>query len=45
VLPAHGDHGDPFDRRLIAQALAKDLSMVSSDTRFEEYKRLRVIWN
>ena len=45
ALPAHGDHRDPFDRMLIAQALAEDLSVVSSDTRFEEYKRLRVIWN
>jgi PIN domain nuclease of toxin-antitoxin system len=44
-LPAQGDHRDPFDRMLIAQALAGDLSMVSSDTRFEEHKRLRVIWN
>ncbi len=44
ALPAHGDHRDPFDRMLIAQALAEDLSMVSSDTRFEEYERLRVIW-
>jgi hypothetical protein len=29
---------------LIAQALAEDLSMVSSDTRFGDYKGLRLIW-
>ncbi len=44
VLPTHGDHRDPFDRMLIAQALAEELSMVSSDTRFEDYTRLRLIW-
>jgi PIN domain nuclease of toxin-antitoxin system len=44
ALPEHDDHRDPFHRMLIAQALAEDLSMVSSDTRFEEYKRHRVIW-
>jgi PIN domain nuclease of toxin-antitoxin system len=36
---------DPFDRLLIAQAIAEDLSIVSSDTRFGEYKRLRVLWD
>jgi len=30
ALPVHGDHRDPFDRMLIAQALAEDLWMVSS---------------
>jgi PIN domain nuclease of toxin-antitoxin system len=29
---------------LIAQALAEDLEIVTSDTRFDGYKRLRVVW-
>ena len=43
-LATYDEHRDPFDRILIAQALAEDLSIVSSDTRFGKYKRLRVIW-
>lgn len=45
ALPTDGYHRDPFDRMLIAQALAENLSIVSSDTRFGGYKRLRVIWD
>ena len=44
-LPLYDDHRDPFDRMLIAQALAEDLPIVSSDQRFSEYKNLRVIWD
>ena len=44
-LPLYKNHRDPFGRMLIAQAIAEDLSMVSSDTRFADYKRLRVLWN
>lgn len=44
-LPFHDDHRDPFDRMLIAQALAEDLPIVSGDTRFTGYKRLRVFWD
>jgi PIN domain nuclease of toxin-antitoxin system len=44
-LPTYAHHRDPFDRLLIAQAIAEDLSMVSSDTRFGEYTRLRVLWD
>jgi PIN domain nuclease of toxin-antitoxin system len=43
-LATYEDHRDPFDRMLIAQSLAEGLSIVSSDTRFSQYKRLRVIW-
>ena len=32
-----GHHRDPFDRMLIAQALAHDLSVVSADTVFDRY--------
>lgn len=37
-----GHHKDPFDRMLIAQALAEDLTLVSNDMQFDAYgvKRL-----
>lgn len=44
-LPLHDDHRDPFDRMLIAQAIAEDLPVATSDTRFTGYKRLRVLWD
>ena len=34
-LPRH--HADPFDRLLIAQALAANLTVVTSDAQFEQY--------
>ncbi|MDQ2949692.1 MAG: type II toxin-antitoxin system VapC family toxin [Acidobacteriota bacterium] len=40
-LPLH--HGDPFDRMLIATALAEDLPILSGDALFREYKGLHVI--
>jgi hypothetical protein len=30
---------------LIAQALAEDLAIISSDARFAAYKRLQVLWD
>jgi PIN domain nuclease of toxin-antitoxin system len=39
------NHRDPFDRLLIAQAIAEDLSMVSSELIFVNYKRLHVLWD
>ena len=44
-LPMFENHRDPFDRMLIAQAIAEDVSIISSDMRFDAYKRLRVLWN
>jgi PIN domain nuclease of toxin-antitoxin system len=44
-LPLFPNHRDPFDRLLIAQAIAEELSIVSSDLRFGNYKRLRVLWD
>jgi PIN domain nuclease of toxin-antitoxin system len=41
-LPAH--HGDPFDRMLIATALAEDIALVARDREFKKYRGLRVIW-
>jgi PIN domain nuclease of toxin-antitoxin system len=36
ALPDH--HHDPFDRLLIAQALTEDLTVVTSDTVFDDYE-------
>jgi PIN domain nuclease of toxin-antitoxin system len=41
-LPPH--HGDPFDRMLIATALAEDIAIVARDGEFKRYRGLRVIW-
>ncbi len=40
-LPFH--HNDPFDRLLIAQALAEDLTLVSCDSEFAPYG-VKVLW-
>ena len=36
-------HNDPFDRMLIAQALTRDLVLVSIETRFDSYG-VRRLW-
>lgn len=41
-LPRH--HTDPFDRQLIAQALAENIPVVTSDQKFSEYSGIKVIW-
>jgi PIN domain nuclease of toxin-antitoxin system len=41
-LPLH--HNDPFDRMIISQCLAGQLTMVSCDKQFRHYN-LPVIWN
>jgi PIN domain nuclease of toxin-antitoxin system len=41
-LPAH--HADPFDRQIIAQALAEDLAVVTPDEAFHLYEGLKVVW-
>ena len=38
-----GPHRDPFDRMLIAQALARDLVVVSNEIRFDRYG-VRRLW-
>ena len=40
-LPGH--HRDPFDRMLIAQALARDLALVSNERLFDAYG-VRRLW-
>jgi len=41
-LPLH--HSDPFDRQIIAQALAEKIPVVTSDEKFSLYKGLKIIW-
>jgi len=41
-LPLH--HSDPFDRKIIIQALFEDIPVVTCDQKFHLYKGLRVIW-
>ena len=41
-VPVH--HRDPFDRQLIAQALAESIPIISPDTEFRRYKGLQIIW-
>ena len=41
-LPLH--HADPFDRHIIAQALAENVPIVTSDDAFRLYSGIKVIW-
>ena len=41
-LPAH--HADPFDRQIIAQALAENVPVVTPDEAFSLYEGLKVVW-
>ena len=41
-LPTH--HADPFDRQIIAQALAEDVAVVTPDDAFKLYDGLKVVW-
>ena len=41
ALPGH--HKDPFDRMLVAQAQAEDLSLISNDSMFDHYG-VRRLW-
>ena len=44
-LPVLHDHRDPFDRMLVAQAIAEELPIVTSDHRFADYKGVRILWD
>src|SRR4051812_15908128 len=41
-LPVH--HCDPFDRQIIAQALAEEIPVVTPDEKFKLYAGLQVLW-
>jgi len=45
-LPLKENHKDPFDRMLIWQAITKDMTMISKDELFGQYKKdgLKLIW-
>lgn len=44
-VPLIADHRDPFDRILIATALHENLSIITIDEKFENYKHIiNVIW-
>ena len=42
-LPTFRDHGDPFDRLIISQAIEMKLPVITSDGKFTRYP-LQVIW-
>jgi PIN domain nuclease of toxin-antitoxin system len=41
-LPFH--HKDPFDRMIIATAIADGLPVITRDKQFRQYKGLHVVW-
>jgi PIN domain nuclease of toxin-antitoxin system len=41
-LPLH--HQDPFDRQIIAQALAEKIPVVTPDEKFRLYSGLKIVW-
>ena len=45
-LPLKEKHKDPFDRMLLWQAITKNMTMISKDEQFEQYKKdgLKLIW-
>lgn len=42
ALPTH--HADPFDRQIIAQALAEQIPVITPDETFQVYKDLKIVW-
>ncbi|WP_413171073.1 type II toxin-antitoxin system VapC family toxin [Anabaena azotica] len=42
TLPLH--HRDPFDRMLIAQAQMEEMTLLSADPMFKEYKETTIFW-
>jgi len=45
-LPLKDNHKDPFDRMIIWQAITEDMTLISKDKMFAQYKRngLRLFW-
>ncbi|WP_373515697.1 type II toxin-antitoxin system VapC family toxin [Persicitalea sp.] len=44
LLPHH--HNDPFDRMLIAQAIAEDFTIITQDKKFATYEhQVKILWN
>ena len=46
-LPVIGKHNDPTDRLIIAQAISEKIPLISSDKKFEQYRKynLNFIFN
>jgi PIN domain nuclease of toxin-antitoxin system len=42
-LPLRADHRDPFDRMLIAQALAESIPILTHDQKFQGYP-VETVW-
>lgn len=42
ALPLH--HRDPFDRMLIAQAQIEEMTLVSADSTFKQYRDISILW-
>ena len=45
-LPLKENHKDPFDRMLIWQAITKNMTLISKDKLFDQYKKdgLKLFW-
>jgi PIN domain nuclease of toxin-antitoxin system len=43
-LEQFDNHKDPFDRMLIWQAINNNLTMISKDEKFKQYKALNILW-
>ena len=44
-IPLHADHRDPFDRIIVATAMAENLTIISVDPKFLYYSDLvRIVW-
>jgi len=37
-------HGDPFDRMLVAHALDRDLTLITSDAKIRAYPGVKTLW-
>lgn len=43
-LPLIGDHRDPFDRSIIAQAISDKIPLISSDRKFSLYEQFNLMF-
>ena len=44
-IPLYADHRDPFDRLILATALAENMPVISADEKFSRYRNIvEVIW-
>lgn len=44
-IPLYKDHGDPFDRMLIAQAAVENMTLISADHKMQQFNySIPVLW-